>query len=66
MRVKDVSRSVKMQLFINEEVERALRLYMKEAFGPNARNISAVFQQAIMEHLKIRGYWPVEGKDVEG
>ncbi len=52
-----VKATKRLQVFIDAQVLTALREYMKVKYGPNARNISAVVQMIMIEHLKKEGCW---------
>lgn len=55
----------RVMLFIDKGVLASLREYMKAKYGPNSRNISSVFQMAVIELLKREGH-PVTPWDTEG
>lgn len=46
-----------IQVFISTEIEEARKRYVSDTYGPNVTMKTEIYQQAMVEFLKARGYW---------
>lgn len=58
MAEQEVVGKERVQVFISTEVENARKRYAEEVLGPRVTAKSSMYQQAMVEFLKLRGYWP--------
>lgn len=58
-------KSKRVQMFMDVDVYNALREFMKEKYGPNARNLTSTIQGFVIDKLREKGYWPPTNVNID-